>query len=201
MTTLCSWPLDVSAKEPGEARIIRQDVEILIVACLTPVLRTKLDRCLQVPKRPVGITVEAVGGSQGIMNIFLVGNHLVGLVKILERLIEVAAVKGCHPARVVPFRGLWSDFRVLLAFAKTQVDPRPVRDLPHRTRGDLCKKRGSLRVIPFLKIPDRGFEILQRRFAFRVYRFSKGLGGCFFTGLGFYRKRSARCRLAASSPA
>ena len=154
------------------------------MACLTPVLRTKLDRCRQVAQRIIRIALKTIGGSKSVMNIFLAKLHFVGLAEVLECPFDITAVERRNSMCVVGFRRLGSAFLLLPAFAQTHVNSRSISDLPNRGQGDLLKKSVRFFVILFLKIPDRGFEIFQRGLMLRPCLSYSGLGNCISANLG-----------------
>ena len=154
------------------------------MACLTPVLRTKLDRCRQVAQRIIRIALKTIGGSKSVMNIFLARLHFVGLAEVLECPFEITAVERRNSMCVARFRRLGSAFLLPLAFAEMQVNSRPISDLPNRALGDLPKERGRFSVILLLKKPDRGFEIFQRGLMLRPCLSYSGLGNCISANLG-----------------
>ena len=151
---------------------------------LNAVLRAKSDGRLKVAECAVRIALEAISGSQRVMDILLVGSHLVGLVKILESLVKVPAIQRRHSACVIAFRGLGALFVVPLALTISQMNFRPVSNLPDRTCGDLLKKRSSFFEVPSLEIFYCRPKIFQRICAIGVQRLRSRLGNTFYAGLG-----------------
>jgi hypothetical protein len=163
---------------------------------LSAVLRAKPDGGLKVVEGAIRIALESINGSQRVMNIFLVGNHFVGLIEILQSLLKVPAVERRHSARVVAFRRPGTLFMVPLALAISQMNSRPVSHLPDRTRGNLLKKRSSSFEVPSLEIFDSSSEILQRGCALCVHKLPERLGRVLYTGFGPHMHRAMR-RLTA----